>query len=136
MLNEKCVLELAHDLSTTHIDAAVPQPTSADGSLSLQNVDFWETAVSKDPKTQLSRTVLHQTNFQTVLTSRETFIADRHVFNHELDFKTGPITSQKSSGRCWLFATTNVLRYSVMKKLDLSEFQLSQASVTVFHIFA
>ena len=50
-----------------------------------------------------------------------------HVFNTELDFKTGPVTDQKSSGRCWLFATTNVLRYEIMKKLNLKEFQLSQA---------
>jgi aminopeptidase C len=33
----------------------------------------------------------------------------------------------RASGRCWLFATTNVLRYNIMKKLNLKEFELSQS---------
>jgi len=61
------------------------------------------------------------------LQSRSAHIADVHVFNTEIDFKTGPVTNQKSSGRCWIFATTNVLRYDIMKKLKLKEFELSQS---------
>lgn len=50
-----------------------------------------------------------------------------HVFNTSIPFHTVPITSQNSSGRCWLFATTNVLRHDVQKKLDVESFQLSQS---------
>ena len=35
-------------------------------------------------------------------------------------------TDQKSSGRCWLFAATNLLRMGVMKKLKLKSFEFSQ----------
>jgi bleomycin hydrolase len=48
-----------------------------------------------------------------------------NVFSHEL--KTGEITAQNMSGRCWLFAATNVLRREVMKNCDLENFELSQA---------
>ena len=35
-------------------------------------------------------------------------------------------TNQKNSGRCWLFAATNCLRYQLMKKYNIEEFELSQ----------
>ena len=104
-------------------------PLSADGTISLSSVADWESDAQKSAKTQLARTVFSQTNINTLL-KREVKIADYHVFNTELPFKTGPITSQKSSGRCWLFATTNVLRYDIMKKLNLSDFQCSQVRRT------
>jgi bleomycin hydrolase len=107
-------------------------PASTDGSLSLKSVSDWEAAAAASAKTQLARAILSHSNLNSALVRREAFIADVHVFNTELDFKTGPITNQKSSGRCWLFATTNVLRYEIMKKLNLKEFQLSQARTTIW----
>ncbi|KAI0823684.1 peptidase C1B bleomycin hydrolase [Trametes gibbosa] len=115
--------ELAQSLA--HLNLA--SPLSADGGLSLANVDAWEETVAQSPKLQLARTILNHANIRETLTSRSARIADAHIFNTELEFKTSPITNQKSSGRCWLFATTNVLRYNIMKKLNLSEFQLSQS---------
>ena len=113
---------LYHSLTDVHITT----PLSKDGALVLGHLDAWESDIAQSPKLQLSRSILNHSNIREALISRGTRVADAHVFNLELDFKTNPITSQKSSGRCWLFATTNVLRYSVMKKLNLSEFQLSQ----------
>ena len=37
------------------------------------------------------------------------------------------MTNQRSSGRCWLFAATNVFRVPIMKRYNLKEFELSQA---------
>ncbi len=36
-------------------------------------------------------------------------------------------TDQKSSGRCWLFAATNLLRVGVMRRLKLKSFEFSQS---------
>ena len=77
-------------------------------------------------KTRLARTILAHADIRSALIRRDAVIQDSHVFNTELDFKTNPVTNQKSSGRCWLFATTNVLRYQVMQKFNLKDFQLSQ----------
>ncbi|CDO72541.1 hypothetical protein BN946_scf184983.g24 [Trametes cinnabarina] len=118
---------VAQELSRSLADLSISTPLSADGALSLSNIDAWEDAVDQSPKLQLARTILNHSNIREALVSRSAQIADAHVFNLELDFKTAPITNQKSSGRCWLFATTNVLRYNVMKKLNLADFQLSQA---------
>jgi len=103
-----------------------PTPVSADGSLSLESISNWETAATASQKTRLARAILSHSDLNKALVRRQAYVADVHVFNTELDFKPGPITDQKSSGRCWLFATTNILRYEIMKKLDLKEFQLSQ----------
>lgn len=116
--------KISNDFSSMRISPSSPQ--SADGSLTLSNVASWESTLSSDPKATLSRTILSHSNITSALQTRSAHIKDVHVFNHEVDFKTGPVTNQKSSGRCWLFATTNVLRYDVMKKLKLKEFQLSQ----------
>lgn len=119
---------LNQSLADVHITA----PLSKDGALVLGHVDAWEGDIAQSPKLQLSRSILNHSNIREALISRDARVADAHVFNLELDFKTNPITSQKSSGRCWLFATTNVLRYTVMKKLNLPEFQLSQVCFPLY----
>ena len=48
----------------------------------------------------------------------------QHTFSLEL--KTGKITSQNKSGRCWLFAGLNTMRFKIMKELNLKNFELSQ----------
>ncbi len=129
--NSYASAELSESLAHLRISA----PLSADGALTLGHVDDWEDVVAQSPKLQLSRTILNHTNIRETLVSRKAVIADAHVFNTEVDFKTNPITSQKSSGRCWLFATTNVLRYNIMKKLNLGDFQLSQVRVSPASLF-
>lgn len=43
-----------------------------------------------------------------------------------IEIETGKITNQKSSGRCWLFAALNCMRFQIMQKLNLETFELSQ----------
>jgi bleomycin hydrolase len=47
-----------------------------------------------------------------------------HHFSVKLDVKG--ITNQKSTGRCWLFTSLNIIRQKVRKKLDLKEFEFSE----------
>lgn len=109
-------------------------PIAGDGKLTLGNVASWEKEAASDSKIQLARTILSQSDIRTVLSSRSARITDQHIFNNQVDFKTGPITNQKSSGRCWLFATTNVIRYNIMKRLKLKDFQLSQVCSEAYHL--
>ena len=117
--------------ASTHSESV---PKSGNGSIQLANIDAWESTAAADPKIQLARTILTHNNIKTTLTSREAKIAIPHVFNTEVELKTGPVTDQKSSGRCWLFATTNIIRYEVMKKLKLSDFQCSQVRNSSSHL--
>lgn len=48
-------------------------------------------------------------------------------FSEEID--VGKVTNQQKSGRCWMFAALNNIRYSISKDLNIKEhdFELSQA---------
>ncbi len=60
----------------------------------------------------------------------EAFRTDLHQFSLKID--QGDITNQKSSGRCWMFAALNTMRFEIMKKLNLDTFELSQ-NYTLFY---
>lgn len=62
-----------------------------------------------------------------MLTSRATKIAEPQVFNVKIPFEGAPITNQRQTGRCWLFASTNTFRVALAQKYNLDEFELSQA---------
>lgn len=53
-----------------------------------------------------------------------------HQFS--LRLKNKGITSQKSSGRCWMFAALNCLRFKVIHDLNLENFELSE-NYTLFY---
>ncbi len=55
----------------------------------------------------------------------ESVVSNTHEYSIEV--KTGEITNQKLSGRCWMFAALNVMRLEIMEKLNLDTFELSQA---------
>ncbi|ORY97362.1 peptidase C1B, bleomycin hydrolase [Syncephalastrum racemosum] len=62
-----------------------------------------------------------------VMVDRQAAIKNTHVFNVKVDVE-GKATNQRSSGRCWLFAGTNVLRRAIIKQYKLDEsFELSQS---------
>ena len=61
------------------------------------------------------------------MTQRSAAIADTQKFNIQISLEGAPVTNQRASGRCWLFAATNVFRVAVMRRHNLKEFQLSQA---------
>ncbi|MBS7576621.1 MULTISPECIES: C1 family peptidase [unclassified Enterococcus] len=44
-----------------------------------------------------------------------------------VDVKTGPVTNQKQSGRCWMFAAMNTFRHRALENLKLKEFEFSQS---------
>ena len=52
---------------------------------------------------------------------------ENDVHEYSVSLEQGDITNQKQSGRCWMFAALNTMRYQVMKKCHLKTFELSQA---------
>jgi bleomycin hydrolase len=102
------------------------QPTNTSDSTDVPSQH--ELNKSLGPSDALARTVLMNSSPKSVLASRHAFVADTHVFSNEIKIE-GNVTNQKSSGRCWIFAATNILRLPLMKKYDLESFELSQKYV-------
>ena len=61
--------------------------------------------------------------------------ARKMQFKFSVDIPTMSATNQKASGRCWLFAATNVLREIVAKKKNLGNFELSQSYLAFWDKF-
>ncbi|VEU75562.1 Aminopeptidase C [Mycoplasmopsis maculosa] len=47
-----------------------------------------------------------------------------HEFNVQV--KKGGMTNQKSSGRCWIFSSTNMLKTKILEKLNVESFEFSE----------
>ncbi|KAF8316884.1 peptidase C1B, bleomycin hydrolase [Clavulina sp. PMI_390] len=135
-LNEKQIEGVTASVSSLHVrSSAIPkvEPLSADGSIGTENFKEWDTAIAEDPRLAVSKAVLNHADLKTTLLQRNTLIRDPHVYNTKLPFNPNKkVTNQKSSGRCWLFATTNVIRYNMANTLGLEDFQLSQSYLSFY----
>lgn len=107
--------------------SAPPPYGSMSRDVSINAVEQWEQEALSDPKNKLGLLAFTNNDAKSILKSRSALIADQQVYNITIPLEGSPITNQRQSGRCWLFASTNVFRVPLMKKYDLKEFQLSQA---------
>ncbi len=53
-------------------------------------------------------------------------------FDFSIVVNTLPVCDQKQSGRCWIFAACNVLRESIAKEINVSNFELSQNFIAFY----
>lgn len=92
------------------IDAWSAKLENVGGDDSIGDVLFADDPY-QDPSFKLARLVLSHSDPVAALQSRTAVVADEKIFNLDLkgavDGKyPGPVVNQKSSGRCWLFATS------------------------------
>jgi bleomycin hydrolase len=77
-----------------------------------------------DPFNTVRQNALAESDANKLALNQKIAMSIDRNFSTRLD-DWGP-TDQKSSGRCWLFAATNLLRVGVMKRLKLKSFEFSQ----------
>ena len=87
-------------------------------------------AYQKDEKNVILRHALTKNGIYELANSQDN--AAEMDFNFDIDIKTMSATNQKASGRCWLFAATNVCREVIANKLNLGSFELSQSYLAFF----
>ncbi|GAA5423227.1 C1 family peptidase [Tetragenococcus halophilus] len=62
-----------------------------------------------------------------ITNSAENIVAQsNNVPVFSIDLKTGNVSNQKQSGRCWMFAALNTFRHKILDNFDLKDFELSQ----------
>ncbi|KAF3482619.1 bleomycin hydrolase [Arthroderma uncinatum] len=124
------ILQLSDD-EYVHVETGAPPPYSSTRErsvgLSAQQARTWEKELLADPKNRLAMSALSANPVSSILSSRSAAITDTQTFNIRIPFEGTPITNQASSGRCWIFAATNVFRVALMKKYNLEQFELSQS---------
>ncbi len=67
---------------------------------------------------------LQNKQFKDVFVNKEILKHHDKYFTHEI--KTGRITDQKSTGRCWLYAGLNAIRPDIVKKVNIQDFEFSE----------
>lgn len=93
--------------------------------IDLKNIEAFEKRFESDSKNLVAMNAATKVGISTAATNNELCKTLTHNFSIEID--AGEITNQKQSGRCWMFAATNVFRIEVMKNLNLKNFELSQS---------
>lgn len=88
--------------------------------------------VLQEGRNKLARNMLSRNNVVDVL--RDSAVAASYTYKYSDSLKQqGKATSQRSSGRCWIFACLNVIRLNFIKKFNLSnDFELSQSYLFFF----
>ena len=93
----------------------------------------WSQAYETDPVRQLATLTLSKTGARDAAYSiGDSFAMAQHF---SIDIPTMEVTDQHHSGRCWLFAATNVLRERIAKALNIEMFELSQSYLAFWDKF-
>ena len=99
--------------------------------ITIEELSKLKKAYLKDDKNYILQNALSTSTVEKVISRRRLRALDtRMMFSHVV--KTHSITNQKASGRCWMFAGCNILREEIIKKLKLSEFELSQSYLAFY----
>ena len=80
-----------------------------------EQLTAWSENYNVSEKLQLATLALSKTDINAVTYVSKASFAMRQKFS--IDIPTLDVTNQQSSGRCWLFAATNVLRERIAKAL-------------------
>lgn len=101
--------------------------------LTQQIVDQVQKDFASNPINGVLQNAITQVSVVSMVNRREAVINADHTFSIQLD--DWAVTNQKGSGRCWMFAGTNLLRAGAMKKLNLKGFEFSQNYVMFWDKF-
>jgi bleomycin hydrolase len=106
---------------TTTVESA----TTTGSPISPSDLSRYEEGFEVDPKNRVVQNAVTSTSVDTIAKDRRVVVSLDTSVSNRLD--TWRTTNQKRSGRCWLFAGLNMLRWSAAKKLGIKDFEFSQA---------
>ncbi len=93
-------------------------------------LNCFEKSFDRDPKNAVAMNAVTANGVKKSALNYQAVRDTRHEFSVFLE-QSG-VTNQKQSGRCWMFAALNVLRFGVVKKYNLDSFEFSQ-NYTLFY---
>jgi bleomycin hydrolase len=97
------------------------------GEITKKQIDRMRKEFESDSSARVAQNAVTSNNLSSVTLRRDLVQEIDFTFSTKLD--EWKATNQKSSGRCWLFATLNLFRPGTMKKMNVKEFEFSQAHI-------
>jgi len=96
-------------------------------SVTNKQLKQFRTSFANDPAAKVAQNAITNGNLLDIALNRDLVQNIDSSFSIKLD--DWKVTNQKSSGRCWLFATLNLFRPGTMKKLNVKNFEFSQSHI-------
>jgi len=104
------------------------------GNITAKEMTKVKAHFTKDANTTaLQNAIVNHRDLRSMAENNEVAGKIDHLFKYRVDVKG--ITNQKSSGRCWMFTSMNVLRPRVMAKYGMSSFDFSHNYLYFWDIF-
>jgi len=114
-----------NEVSDFVIEKFMPGGTAE--NLLPQQIRIMQEAFDKMPHNRQMQNAVTVTPVDDIALNRAVVTSLDDSFSCKLD--DWSVTNQKRSGRCWIFAGTNLLRVGAMKKMNLKDFEFSQSYV-------
>lgn len=93
--------------------------------ISKELLNSYKEKFNNDPKSQAVRHAIAEVGINKSSVNYE--VKRHHTFSFSEQTKRGEITDQKRSGRCWMFSALNTARVETMERLNVKNFEFSQA---------
>ena len=95
-------------------------------NITSQDIQNFSHTFNKDEQNELLKNAVSNNRLKSLVVNRDKVQNRNHVFSKKIDIKVKN-TDQKDSGRCWIFALLNLMRFQMIKKYKLDEdFEFSQ----------
>lgn len=91
--------------------------------INLENIENYSNNYKNKNLSTLQNSV-QKNGINNATFNTKAFSLDQHMYS--IDIKTGKVSNQKQSGRCWMFAALNNFRHKLNKDFNLLDFELSQ----------
>jgi len=95
--------------------------------INFDQLDKFSAEFKKRENSEIIANAVMKNGINNTALNNESLRNMHYDFSEEID--VGKVTNQQKSGRCWMFAALNNIRYTISKSLDIKdhEFELSQA---------
>lgn len=98
---------------------------ASNAQVSEQLVERYHKQIAQDSCVHVARNAVTSHGIIESATNPERVGELQHQFS--ISLTQGEVCDQKESGRCWMFASLNLMRAQIMKSLNLKTFELSQS---------
>ncbi len=98
--------------------------------IDLELLDKYNKEIENDKEAKLLQHALSRSSIKNAIYNQKA-IHDLSA-DFSIQVKTLSATNQQSSGRCWIFAATNLLREIAAKNLNVEKFELSQNYISFY----
>lgn len=100
--------------------------------INLEKIKIYDDFLNKDVEFKISQNALIKNNLKDVLKNIKIVNKLNDNFSCNAKIDSTKITDQKNSGRCWIFATLNMIRDHMVKKYNMENFEFSQSYIDFY----